>query len=257
MFSRTHQEVPISQRVRTEPGQKRIRTYFGGEVVADSSDVLLVWDKPYYPTYYFPTSDVRMQYLAENGETVRSPSRGDGHSFNLSVNGSSAQGAARIHKESPVEDLRDRVAFRWQSMDAWFEEDEQVYVHARDPFTRLDVLASSRPVRVEVDGVPIAASTSSRFLFETGLPTRYYIPKTDIRMELLTATDLHTECPYKGVASYYSVDTGKAEHENIAWWYPFPVQESAQIAGMVAFYNEKVDLFVDGQALERPRTIFS
>ena len=247
----------MGTRVRIEPGQKRVRTYYGGALVADSSAVRLVWDKPYYPTYYFPTSDVRMELLVANGDTTRSPSRGDGHLFNVSVNGSVAASAARTHRDSPVDELRDLVAFDWASMDSWFEEDEQVYVHARDPFTRIDVLASSRPVKIEIDGTVVAASTSARFLFETGLPTRYYLPKTDIRMDLLTSTDLHTECPYKGVASYYSVDTGTNTYENIAWWYPFPVAESAEIAGLVSFYNEKVDIFVDGEPVGRPKTQFS
>ena len=247
----------MSSRVQIEPSQKRIRTYLGGALIADSSAVQLVWDIPYYPTYYFPTSDVRMEFLTATGETIRSPSRGDGHLFDITAGGSVASGAARIHRDSPVEQLQDLVAFDWAAMESWFEEDEQVYVHAKDPFKRIDVLASSRPVKIEIDGVVVAASTSARFLFETSLPTRYYLPKTDIRMELLTSTDLQTECPYKGEAGYYSVDTGRGTHENIAWWYPFPTAESAKIAGMVAFYNEKVDIFLDGQPLVRPHTHFS
>jgi uncharacterized protein (DUF427 family) len=108
-----------------------------------------------------------------------------------------------------------------------------------------------------VDGVKVADSHSGRFLYETGLPTRYYLPKTDVRMDLLEATDLHTECPYKGVASYYDVVVNGERRENIVWWYPFPTEESSRVAGLVSFYNEKVDIYVDGKQLERPKTMFS
>ena len=242
--------------VRTEPTAKRIRMFFNGETVADSSNVTMVWEKPYYPAYYFPMEDVAIANLVENGETMRSPSRGPGVLHDLVVGDRTAHGAARTHGEAPIEELRTMITFDWQSMDAWFEEDEQVYVHARDPHTRVDVLPSSRTIRIEIDGVEIAKSTNARFLFETGLPTRYYIPKTDVRMDLLTATDLSTECPYKGVASYYTVTTPSGSHENIAWWYPFPTPESAEIAGMLSFYNEKVDIWLDGELTDRPSTHF-
>ena len=142
-------------------------------------------------------------------------------------------------------------------MDDWFEEDEQVFVHARDPFTRIDILQSSRHVEVFVGGVKVADSVRPRILFETGLPARFYLPKTDVRMDLLERSDLHTECPYKGTASYYSVHTGEETVENIVWWYPAPVKESAEIAGMVSFYNEKVDIKIDGELEAKPKTVFS
>lgn len=246
----------MADRVRIEPTQKRVRAFLGGTAVADSTRVRLVWEKPYYPTYYFPVDDVRMDLLAANGETVRSPSRGDGHLHDVKVDGHEAIGAARTHPDSPVEELRSLVTFDWQAMSSWFEEDEQVYVHARDPYSRVDIVPSRRRVRVEVDGVTVADSTAARFLFETGLPARYYLPKTDVRMEYLTPTDLETECPYKGTARYYSVDVGHGTHENLVWWYPFPTLESAAIAGLVCFYNEKVDLFLDEEPVERPTTHF-
>ena len=246
----------MTSAVRTEPTAKRIRAFFNGKTVADSSDVKMVWEKPYYPSYYFPIDDVEMSHVVANGETMRSPSRGPGALHDLVVGDRTASGAARTHGESPVEELRTMITFDWQSMDAWFEEDEQVYVHARDPHTRIDVLASSRQVRIEIDGVEMADSTNARFLFETGLPVRYYIPKTDVRMDLLTATALRTECPYKGVASYYSVTTPSGTHENISWWYPFPTPESSEIAGFLSFYNEKVDVWLDGELMDRPDTHF-
>lgn len=244
-------------RVRTEQGGKRIRTYLGGELVADTTKPMLVWEKPYYPVYYFPEQDVRLDLLSPTGETNRSPSRGTATLYTVAGGSKKAEGAAYRHLESPVEELRDHVAFDWGAMDSWFEEDEEVYVHARDPHTRVDVLPSSRRVQVVVDGVEVADSRSGRFLYETGLPIRYYLPKTDVRMELLQPTDLHTECPYKGVASYYDLIVAGKRLENIVWWYPFPTDESSRIAGLVSFYNEKVDIYLDGELQERPRTVFA
>jgi uncharacterized protein (DUF427 family) len=245
------------RRVRLESANKRIRTYLGGELVAETTKPLLVWEKPYYPVYFFPEADVRLDLLTATGETRRSPSRGPATLYTVATTSRKAEGAAYRHIDSPVEELRDHVAFTWGAMDAWFEEDEEVYVHARDPYTRVDVLPSSRHIEVMVDGVKVADSHSGRFLYETGLPTRYYLPKTDVRMDLLEATDLHTECPYKGVASYYDVVVNGERRENIVWWYPFPTEESSRVAGLVSFYNEKVDIYVDGKQLERPKTMFS
>ena len=244
-------------RVRIERGEKRIRAYLGGEVVADTTRPRLVWVVPYYPTYYFPAADVRHELLTADGGIDHSPSRGDGQTFTVSAGGKRAPGAAVRFDDSPIEELRDLVRLDLDAMDAWFEEDEQVFGHPRDPYTRIDILASSRHVRVEVDGVTIAESTSPRILFETGLPARYYLPKTHVRLDLLTHTDKASYCPYKGQAEYWSVRVGDAVHEDLVWSYPTPLPESERIAGLMSFYNEKVDLYVDGVRRERPATKFS
>ncbi|HSV67358.1 MAG TPA: DUF427 domain-containing protein [Mycobacteriales bacterium] len=239
-------------RVRVEPGAKLVRTYLGGELVARTTRPVLVWEVPYYPTYYFPVADVRADLLVPDGTVSHSPSRGDGQVFTVKVGGTQAAGAAVRYLDSPVEELRDLVRLRWDAMDAWFEEDEEVFTHPRDPHTRIDVLASSRHVRVEVDGVTVAESASPRLLFETGLPVRYYLPKPHVRLDLLTPTGTVTHCPYKGQAEYWSVRTGDAVHEDLAWSYRAPLPESQKVAGLVAFYNERVDLYVDGEPRERP-----
>ena len=244
-------------RIRIEHGAKRVRAYLGGKVVADSSRPVLVWEVPYYPAYYFPLSDVRTELLEPDDEVAHSPSRGDGHRFTVRAAGKEAPGAALRYANSPIEQLRDLVRLDWDAMDAWFEEDEEVFTHPRDPYTRVDILASSRHVRVEVDGVTVAESTSPRLVFETGLPVRYYLPKTHVRMDLLAASDSVSHCPYKGQARYWSVRAGDRVHDDLAWSYPTPLPESERIAGLVAFYNEKVDIFVDGVHQERPRTKFS
>jgi uncharacterized protein (DUF427 family) len=245
-------------RVRIETGAKRIRAYLGGDVVADTTSPLLVWERPYYPTYYFPLADVHAELLpADDGAAVvRSPSRGDGRRYSVRAGGRLAEGAALRYEHSPFEELRDAIRLEWDAMDAWFEEDEEVFTHPRDPYTRVDVLAGSRHVRIEVDGVTVAESTSPRLLFETGLPVRYYLPKPHVRMDLLTPTDTVSHCPYKGQAEWWSVRAGDSIHRDLAWSYRAPLPESQKIAGLVSFFDEKVDVYVDGVLLDRPSTKF-
>jgi uncharacterized protein (DUF427 family) len=232
--------------IRTERSAKRIRAYLGGEVVADTTRPVLVWEVPYYPTYYFPAEDVRSELLESDGGVDHSPSRGDGRTFTVRAGGKEAPGAAVRYEDSPIEELHEVIRLDWKAMDAWFEEDEEVFTHARDPHTRIDILPSSRHVRVEVDGVTIAESSSPKLLFETDLPVRYYLPKTHVRTDLLTPTDTVSHCPYKGQAEYWSVRVGETVHEDLAWSYRTPLPESERIAGLIAFYNDKVDLYVDG-----------
>lgn len=244
-------------RVRIEDGQKRVRVFLNGECVADSSRVTLVWEKPYYPVYYFPQADVRMDLLTPSGEEKRSPSRGTASYFNVKAGSTEAVNAAYTYPEPKIEDLEGLIAFHWAAMDAWFEEDEEVFVHARDPYTRVDALSSSRHVEVKINGVTVADTLKPTLLFETGLPTRYYLPLTDVRMDLLRDSDTVTQCPYKGEANYYSVELDGEVIEDIAWYYRYPVEESARVAGLVSFYNEKVDIYVDGQLDAKPKTVFS
>ncbi|MFP5336054.1 MAG: DUF427 domain-containing protein [Actinomycetes bacterium] len=232
-------------RVRVERSGKRVRTVLGGQLVVDTTRPWLVWEKPYYPTYYLPVDDVRVELRATD-EVRRSPSRGDGTVYDVVTATASAAAAAVRYLDSPIEELRPLVRLEWDAMDAWFEEDEPVYTHARDPYTRVDVLASSRHVRVVVDGVTVAESTRPTILFETGLPPRFYLPLTDVRMDLLRPSERVTHCPYKGQATYWSVDTGEGLHEDLVWTYRAPFAESQKIAGLACFYNERVELFVDG-----------
>jgi uncharacterized protein (DUF427 family) len=243
--------------VRVEASQKRVRTYLGGELVADTKRPMLVWEVPYYPAYYVPIEDVRGDVLVATATVTHSPSRGDAHHFTVKAGGSEAIDAASTYPDSPIEVLRSFVRIDWDAMDSWFEEDEEVFVHPRDPYSRVDALPSSRRVRVVIDGVTAAESTHPTLLFETGLPARYYLPKTDVRMDLLTPTDNVTHCPYKGTARYWSARVGDTTVENIAWSYPTPLPESIKLAGLVAFYNEHVDIWVDGELETRPKTPFS
>ncbi|HEY3946270.1 MAG TPA: DUF427 domain-containing protein [Solirubrobacteraceae bacterium] len=244
-------------RIRIETGTKRVRAYLAGQVVADTTHPQLVWEVPYYPTYYFPLADVRADVLEPDGGVAHSPSRGDGRTLTVRAGSKVVRAAALRYQDSPIEELRDLIRLDWESMDAWLEEDEQVFTHPRDPYTRVDILPSSRHVRVDVEGVTVAESTSPRLLFETGLPTRYYLPKTHVWLDLLIPTDAVSHCPYKGHAEYWSVRAGDNVYEDLAWSYPTPLPESQKIAGLIAFYNEKVDIYVDGELQERPSTKFS
>ena len=233
-------------RVRVEDGEKRLRVYFGGALVADTTRPLLVWEKPAYPAYYVPEADVRMELLSPDGGVVHSPSRGDAETFTVQAGGKEAACAALRYGQSPFEELRHAIRFEWDAMDAWFEEDEQVFTHPRDPYTRVDILPSSRHVRIETGGETIAETTKPTLLFETGLRTRYYVPKTHVRMDLLTPSETVSHCPYKGEAEYWSLRVGNEVRADVAWSYRAPLPESQKVAGLLSFYPEKVDLSVDG-----------
>lgn len=247
--------------VRVETSPKRIRALLGGRPIVDTRRALLVWEHPYYPTYYLPMADFEDDIVRRTDETHDGPAGGSAVA-DLVVDDRRADGAARVVTTPADPRLADTVRLSWHKLDAWFEEDEQVYVHPRDPYKRVDILPSSAEIRVEIDGTVVAQSDRARLLFETSLPTRYYLPATDVRLDLLTSSDLVTSCPYKGDARYASVNLpdgsgGSVKHENIVWWYPFPVAESTRIAGMYCFYNEKVDIYLDGELLPRPVTPFS
>jgi len=243
--------------VRVEPGAKRVRAYLAGQLVADTRHPLLVWEIPYYPAYYFPVADVRAS-LVPTGKTEHSPSRGNADVYDVETgDGATATGAAHRYPDSPIDELRDHVRLDWDAMDTWLEEDEPVYTHPRNPYTRVDILASSRRVRVEIDGVTVADSPRPHILFETGLPARYYLPLSDVRMDLLRPSETVSHCPYKGAASYWSVDTGQDVHPDVVWTYRAPLPESQKIAGLACFYNEKVDTYIDDELQERPHTKFS
>lgn len=243
--------------LKVERGRKRVRVLFGGEVVADTTDVRLVWERPQFPTYYFPEQDVMTELLDDTGELARSDRFGDARLMTVTVARRQAPRSARWYGETAAPELAGTIVFEWSAMDAWFEEDEEVFVHPRDPYTRIDVLQSSRHVRIEVDGTTVADSDQPRILFETGLPPRWYLPKTHVRMDLLTRTPTRTRCPYKGTAQYYSVTVDGTTHDDLVWWYPQTTLEASKIAGYVCFYDERVDVYVDGELQERPRTHFS
>ena len=151
-------------------------------------------------------------------------------------------------------DVRDYVAFYWNKVDAWFEEDEEVFSGPKDPYKRVDCLQSSRHVRVVVNGETVAETDAPVLMVETGMPERYYIPKRDVHPLALRESERVDKSPYKGEAHYYSVAAGGEVIENLAWYYRYPVAAVAKIANYVCFPQGKVDLYVDGDLAEKPRT---
>jgi uncharacterized protein (DUF427 family) len=241
----------------TEPVPRRVRAFLAGRAVVDTTRARYVWEWPGFPQFYVPLADVAPEVLVDEGATEDTP-RGDVRLFGLRVGDVHRPGAAKVLGAAKVEGLDDTVRFEWSALDAWFEEDERVFVHPRSPYTRVDAIRSTRTVRVESKGVVLAESSSPVLLFETGLPTRYYLNRTDVDFSRLVPSDTVTACPYKGTTSgYWSAQIEGRVHPDIAWSYDFPTREVLPIAGLVAFYNEKLDIFVDGAELERPRTHFS
>jgi uncharacterized protein (DUF427 family) len=243
--------------VRTAPSDKRVRVFFGGRQIVDTTDALYVWENPNYPQYYLPLRDVTEGALQPSDTTKRSPSRGTASYFTVRAGDRVAHDAAWTYPDSPLEELRERIRIEFDAMDAWFEEDEEIIVHPRSPTARVQILPSSRHVVVSVDGTVVADTHRPTFLYETGLPRRTYFNKLDVRMDLLTPTETTSRCPYKGVARYWTINTPTGSHPDLAWSYPTPLRESVQVTGLIAFYDEKVDVTVDGERLERPHTPFS
>lgn len=247
---------PAAARGRVEPAPRRVRGYLGHELIFDTTAARYVWEFPYYPQYYVPLADVRAEFLRDEDHPQR-VQLGPSRLHSLIGGGQTHPKAARVFdsgSDSPVAGL---VRFDWDPL-RWFEEDEQIYGHPRNPYARVDALRSHRHVRVELDGVLLADSQSPVLLFETGLPTRYYLDPSDVIFEHLQPSATQTLCPYKGVTSgYWSVRVGETVQPDLAWTYHYPLPAVAPIAGLVAFYNEKLDIVVDGQPLTRPRTQFS
>ena len=246
--------------VSLEPSPKRVRVRFNGEFVADTTRALLVRETGHVPVYYFPPDDVATDLLRASDLRTHCPFKGEASYWTVVVDGRTAEDAVWSYRtpRGNLADLAGHMAFYWDRMDAWFEEDEEVFVHARDPHVRIDILASSRPVRVVLGGRTVAESRRARFLFETGLPTRYYLPPEDVTADLLRPSETRTACPYKGVARYWSMEIGGRLFEDIIWSYPDPVHESARIEGYLCFFNERVDaIFVDGAETAKPHTKWS
>lgn len=238
-----------------EDSPRRIRVRLGGETVVDSRRTKLLHEHGHLPIYYFPRDEVRMDLLVPSEQRTHCPFKGEASYWSVHAGGKLAQDAVWGYPE-PLADappIADHLAFYWHSMDEWLEEDELAIVHARDPYHRVDVVPSSRHVRVALAGEVVAESRRALALFETGLPARWYFPPADVRVERLTAGDTSTGCAYKGFASYWSL----GDEADLVWSYLEPRREVEPIAGRLAFFNERVDIELDGKRQERPVTQWS
>jgi uncharacterized protein (DUF427 family) len=231
---------------------KRVRVEFGAETIADSRETLILRSNQFLPIYFFPIASVAEGVLADEHAGSHPKLGGKTRAWNLKVGSRTEPDAAWsfIDVDRPeLEALKGYVAFGWSAVDQWFEEDEEIFVHPRDPYARIDTIQSSSHVEIFLNGEIIADSKRAVLLFETHLPTRFYIPPEDIRMDRLAASSNHTRCPYKGIASYWSLKglDGTAG-KDIAWSYPEPLPEIPKIKGLIAFYPDAVDeIRLDGR----------
>jgi uncharacterized protein (DUF427 family) len=254
------QPPPAASVIYLEPTPRRIRVIVGDETVADSRRAHLLHESGLQPIYYFPPHDVRLDLLQGTDRQTHCPKKGDACYYTIQVGDRVVENGAWYYPEvlpGAPPALKGLIAFYFDRMDRWMEEAEEIGVHPRDPYHRVDVIQSDRHVRVLLDGQVLADSRQAMALFETGLPPRWYLPREDVMAELRDS-DTVTHCPYKGQASYHSVqlpDGGVAE--DLVWYYERPIAEVGRISGRLCFFNEKVDLELDGEVQERPESPWS
>jgi uncharacterized protein (DUF427 family) len=249
--------------LRYEPIDKRIRATLGDATVVDSTRAVLVWEpKRIVPSYAVPAEDVRAPIEpapAAGGEAVDAPRLAGRPVYDPSVpfavhsapgEAVAVAGVAGFRLADPA--LDGHVVLDFGGFDAWYEEDERNLGHPRDPFHRIDIVHSSRHVVVSGGGRTLADSRAPILLFEPPLPVRYYLPPDDVALDLLTPSPTASTCAYKGNASYLALDG-----RDVAWTYREPLREAAEVTGRIAFFNERVDIAVDGEALARPETPWS
>lgn len=220
-----------------------VRAMLGGEAVADSKRAMLLLESGYPPVYYFPIEDVRTDLLEESGHETTCPYKGEASYWTVAVGDRREENAAWGYPRPlpGTPDLSGYVAFSWEAMDEWYEEEDRLVGGARDPYHRVDAVWSERHVRILLDGEVIAETRRPCLLFETGSPTRYYLSRDDVRTELLTPSRTSTACPYKGLASYWSATVGGRTVEDVVWSYEAPPPEQPKIAGLLCFWPERVD----------------
>jgi len=224
---------------KVEATPRRVRALFGGVWLFDTISARHVWEHQYYPQFWVPVSSFAPSVLTK-GKAIDS----NGSAFLGVVKGNTkTTDRVLIFEKGPLEGL---VRVEFKAIDEWLEEDQPIYGHPKNPYTRIDILPSSRKIEVKIGGVTVAESSSPKILLETGLRPRYYLPKISVKWQYLSPSNTTSICPYKGQASYYNVTIDGKEYADYVWWYRYPTAESSDIQGLVAFYNEKVDTYVDG-----------
>ncbi|MEJ2678615.1 MAG: DUF427 domain-containing protein [Gemmatimonadota bacterium] len=242
--------IPLEHRDHVlyfHPSPRRVRVELAGAVIAESDHMMMLHESGHLPVYCFPEGDVRREYLRESDYRTSSDTKGEARYWSVVAGDRVAENAAWSYESPPegASPLAGYVIFDWGAMDAWYEEDEQIHIHPRDPYHRVDVRDTHRHVRVTANGETVADTHRAKILFETGLPPRYYIPPQDVRRGFVVDSDTHTGCPYKGTASYYSLKVGDTVLKDVAWYYPEPLEEAERVAGYLSFYDDKVNVEVD------------
>lgn len=247
---------PPGSALYMEPCGKRVRVVLEGETLADSRHTLLLSESGHQPIYYFPPEDVRSALLEPSDRHTRCPKKGEASYHSIRV-GDRFEKAIAWYYPEPLEGaapIKDLIAFYFDRIDHWYEEDEEIFVHPRDPYHRVDVIPTSRRIRISLGGQLLAESERAMALFESNLPTRWYLPREDVGVEL-EPTDTATRCPYKGIASYYAVRLPGGETvKDLIWYYDDPLRAVDRIAGRLCFFNERVDVEVDGELEGKPET---
>jgi uncharacterized protein (DUF427 family) len=232
---------------RYVPTERRVRA----DDVVDTTRAMLVWEpRRIVPSFAVPEDGLE---VVPGGAVAQDPGGVLHPGIPFAVHTAPGEPVLVAGRAGfRLADLPGYVVLDFAAFDAWYEEDERIFGHPRDPFHRVDVRRSSRPLRIELDGVVLAETTSTRMLFETNLPTRFYIPWEDVAVALRPSAR-RSYCPYKGQASYWSSDAA----EDIAWSYEDPLPELAVIKGLVAFWDERVDAILDGELRSRPGGVFA
>lgn len=233
------------------PFPRRVRALSAGCTVLDSERGTLVHETGLLPQLYVPEADVAMDKLQASEHASHCPFKGDAAYWHLRSGERRAENAAWAYprpRESAAW-LRGLIAFYWQSLDQWFDENEEVFGHLRDPFHRVDARAASHRVKVTAGGETVAESGAAMLVSETGLPNRYYIPHADVRSGVLAASATRTVCPYKGEASYRNLRIGDNTIEDAAWVYLDPLPDAAKIAGLLCFHADGITVEAGGRAV--------
>ncbi|HJP77802.1 MAG TPA: DUF427 domain-containing protein [Pseudonocardiaceae bacterium] len=242
-------EQPLPERLLfAEPLRRRMRVRFGDEWIAESSDVILLHEPDHYPVAYFPRADVAPGVLVDTDRVTAHQDLGKTAWFTVTSGEHTAQRAAWQHVDLPkhAEILRDRVAFAWRAMDAFYEEDERIVGHAADLYHRNDIRSTSRHLVVKDGERIVADSKRPLVLYESGFAPRWYVPREDVDATALTPVDGQTFCPYKGLASYYDIGM----RARAAWSYLDAWPEVRRVRDLVSFEPDKIEVYLDGERLE-------
>jgi len=255
----TEIDPPTGSVLFWDPVPQRIRALVGGETIVDTRNAKLLHESGHLPVYYVPQEDVRFDLLEPSETRTVCPHKGEARYWSIQLGERVVADAIWAYPEplEPAPFLAGHVALAWTRADEWFAEDEQLFGHPRDPYHRIDVYRTTGHVRVLLDGQVLADSRRASVLFETGLPPRYYLPEEDVRTDLLAPSDHKTRCAYKGSASYWHVRAGGVLHDDLVWTYREPQHDAEPVRDLYCFFDERVDIELDGEVAGRPVTQWS